>query len=442
MPAHAQHTHWRAVVMAGPIIYNLFPTLAGPLDGWAAHAVRARLMGFDWLYVNPVHYPGFSGSLYAPKMHGRLHPTLGPPGAEAVSLDALRPVIETVRDLGLSMMVDLVINHTARDCPLVSERPAWFRRDEQGRLVSPTAMDPANSEDVTVWGDLAEVDNEGSADREALWRYWEELVVRFVRLGVTGFRCDAAYKVPAALWRRLRQAARAEDSTVVFVGETLGCRIEEVETLADAGLDYFYNSSKWWDFDEPWCLEQHERFGRIAPSISFPESHDTERLAAETGGSEAIQRQRYVFAAVFSAGVQITVGYEFGFRRRLDVVKTSPRDWEDPAFDLSPFIARVNGLKQRHPLLAGEGRLERIMTDEPDVTVLRRRSDATGHHRGLVLINRNAGETRDVTVRGQELTGPAGLVRPCLDGWRGQGQPVPPRVRLAPAEVALVMEPC
>ena len=51
----------------------------------------------------------------------------------------------------------------------------------------------------------------------------------------------------------------------------------------------------------------------MAPSISFPESHDTPRLAAETGVSEAAQRQRYALAALFSA-FGIFGGYLVGVR--------------------------------------------------------------------------------------------------------------------------------
>ena len=46
------------------IIYNLFPLLAGPFSGWQAHFERAAAMGFDWVFVNPIQYPGYSGSLY------------------------------------------------------------------------------------------------------------------------------------------------------------------------------------------------------------------------------------------------------------------------------------------------------------------------------------------------------------------------------------------
>jgi hypothetical protein len=41
-----------------PIIYNLFPTLAGQAPRWVAHAERARRMGFGWIYLNSVRRVG------------------------------------------------------------------------------------------------------------------------------------------------------------------------------------------------------------------------------------------------------------------------------------------------------------------------------------------------------------------------------------------------
>ena len=44
-------------------IYNLFPLLAGEVRHWKPHLQRAADMGFDWVFVNPIQFPGFSGSL-------------------------------------------------------------------------------------------------------------------------------------------------------------------------------------------------------------------------------------------------------------------------------------------------------------------------------------------------------------------------------------------
>jgi starch synthase (maltosyl-transferring) len=421
-----------------PLIYNLFPTLVGPPRQWLPHAERARTMGFDWLYLNPFHYPGFSGSLYAVKDYFRLHPLLETPEGGS-GLEALVPVIRTIRQGGLTLMMDLVVNHTSKDSPLVEAHPGWYRRDASGAVLSPRAVDPDDPTRYTEWGDLAEIDNEEAEDREGLWAFWEALVHRGLDLGFTGFRCDAAYKVPADLWRRLIGSARKREPAVRFLAENLGCTLEETAALASAGFDYFYNSSKWWDFEAPWALEQHEKFRQVAPSVAFPESHDTPRLAAESGGSEAIQRQRYAFAAAFSAGLQLTVGYEFGFRHSLDVVRTRPEDWEAPSFDLTAFIGRVNALKRTHPLLRTEGVLRSLPADTADVTVLRRWSDAGGTDRGLVLINRHPAEPRELSIDRGECPPGVRLFRPCRDAAPAEGEPLAARVTLAPAEAALVM---
>ena len=49
------------------IIYNLFPLLTGKFTDWEKHLIRASDMGFNWIFVNPIQYPGFSGSLYSIK---------------------------------------------------------------------------------------------------------------------------------------------------------------------------------------------------------------------------------------------------------------------------------------------------------------------------------------------------------------------------------------
>ena len=69
-----------------PRIYNLFPLLVGPVGSWAEHLERIAGMGFDWVFVNPFHYSGFSGSLYAVKDAYRLHPLLAGDGDDPKKL--------------------------------------------------------------------------------------------------------------------------------------------------------------------------------------------------------------------------------------------------------------------------------------------------------------------------------------------------------------------
>ena len=181
---------------------------------------------------------------------------------------------------GLRVIMDLVVNHTSKDSELVASNPHWFTRDARGNVVSPYATDPADPTQKTVWGDLAELDYRPPQQRQILG-YFQQLVRHYIGLGFGGFRCDAAYKVPAEVWRGLIGDAKAADPDVVFCAENLGAPKEAVLALAGAGFDYLFNSVKWWDFESPWLLEQYDDFRHIAPSIGFPESHDTDRLVNE-----------------------------------------------------------------------------------------------------------------------------------------------------------------
>jgi len=41
-----------------PIIYNLFPRIAGTMPDWLHHASRVVEMGFNWLHINLNPLPG------------------------------------------------------------------------------------------------------------------------------------------------------------------------------------------------------------------------------------------------------------------------------------------------------------------------------------------------------------------------------------------------
>src|SRR5437588_8139513 len=187
-------------------IYNLFPTLAGPIAGWTAQLPRIAAMAFNAVYVNPFHYPGFSGSLYAVKDYYRLNPRFR--GTEPGDDDALlRRFTEAARGHGLRAIMDLVVNHTSKDSELVASHPGWFARDRRGEIVSPSATDPADPARETVWADLAEFDYR-APQQDQILAYFQQLVRHYVGLGFDGFRCDAAYKVPAEVWLGLIGAAK------------------------------------------------------------------------------------------------------------------------------------------------------------------------------------------------------------------------------------------
>src|SRR5262249_31730726 len=136
----------------------------------------------------------------------------------------------------------------------------------------------------------------------------------------------------------------------VFVAETLGCSGEQTRKTASAGFEYVFNSSKYWNFHDWWLPEQYNLIRETTRSISFPESHDTPRLFAEAHGNVNALKQRYLFSALFSAGVLMPIGFEYGFQQPLHVINTTPADWEQPGVDLTDYVTRVNTIKKNHSI--------------------------------------------------------------------------------------------
>lgn len=367
------------------IIYNLFPLLAGPLPFWQTHLQRASAMGFNWIFVNPVQRLGASGSLYSIADYCRINPFLVDEGDPASPEIQVRRVVAGAEELGLGMMIDLVINHCAVDSHLLREHPHWFRRDAQGRVVNPSADE--NGKRV-VWRDLAQFDYTRREKRDELIRFFLGTIDYLLGLGFRAFRCDAAYQVPREVWERIIREVTRRNPDVIFLAETLGCTPDMTAKTVSAGFSYIFNSAKWWDYQSPWLMEQYNLTRRIAPSVGFPESHDTRRLCEELGGSVEGMKQRYLFTALLSAGVMMPIGFEFGFRKRLHVVKTRPDDWEEASLDLREFIRTVNALKASHAVFNEEAATEILPWENPQVLLMHKAS-ADGREEALLILNKD-----------------------------------------------------
>lgn len=414
-----------------PLVYNLFQRLVGPMPEWSAHLDRIASMGFNWVFLNPVHLPGLSGSLYAVKDYYRFADMFVGPGDKAPE-EQFRSFLEEAHSKGLRVMMDLVINHTAVDSPLTREHPDWYKRDDEGGIKHPGAL---QDDEWVEWGDLAEIDNEDSPDRESLWKYWHRLTRHYVSLGVDGFRCDAAYQVPADLWEFLIGKTGKEFPETVWFAETLGCEVEETLATARAGFQYIFNSLKWWDYREDWALKQNEKLQGRAASVGFPESHDTERLAEELGGKEPAVKQRMFFTAFTATGWMIPLGFEWGFRKKCDVVNTTPEDFEEPRYDLTDSIRSAVSLKREHAVLHEDCPMQELPAGNGKVAALRRRS-LDRSQEALLLINTDTDGHQEALVEPGPLFTGKGKAEDCSPEKKEQ---VPGqdkwKVRLAPAEV-------
>ncbi len=345
-------------------LYNLFPRLVGDMSKWLEHIPRIAAMNFNSVYINPFHYPGFSGSLYSPSDYYRFNDLFIDAKSKLTPEKQLKLFIDKAHEHKLKVIMDLVINHTAIDSPLVKQHPDWYLKDDAGKVKNPGAMHDGK---MVLWGDLAEIDNAASKDIDNLYEFWSKLVIHYLDLGFDGFRCDAAYQVPSKLWKFLTGRAKAKHPHTLFIAESLGCTIEDAIILAESGFDYTFNSSKYWDYNEPWLIKQYkDSFEKVrgVPSIGFAESHDTPRLFTELNGNMDAICQRCQFVSFFASGLMVPSGLEFGFKKEMSVVSTMPEDWENTGTDLSDFFKKINDVKSRYKILNEECELQ--VVDQPN----------------------------------------------------------------------------
>jgi hypothetical protein len=84
-------------------------------------------MDFNWIFINPIQQSGHSRSLYSIKDYYAIDTRMLEP-AGGLPEEQVRAMVALVRRAGMGLMMDLVINHTAFDSPLVREHPEWYRR--------------------------------------------------------------------------------------------------------------------------------------------------------------------------------------------------------------------------------------------------------------------------------------------------------------------------
>jgi starch synthase (maltosyl-transferring) len=145
----------------------------------------------------------------------------------------------------------------------------------------------------------------------------------------------------------------------------------------------------------------------VVSSVSFPESHDTARLAADLKDNAPQIRQRYLLSALLTEGMMMPIGFEFGFHTRLNVKTTTSEDWERVRIDLTGFIRDVNRLKDTRRIFSSETPLRMIPNPNRNISLLVKTLEEREHC--LMLINKDKEHTErlelDLTAVFPEVSG-------------------------------------
>ncbi len=236
--------------------YELFPrsqtddpTRHGTFDDVIARLPAIRAMGFDVLYMPPIHpigtknrkgannsltaEPGEPGSPYAIGSevggHEAIHPELG-------GFEAFRRLIAAASAAGLEVALDFAIQ-CAPDHPWILAHPDWFDWRPDGTIKY--AENPPKK-----YQDIVNVDFYAAGAVPDLWLALRDVVLLWVREGARLFRVDNPHTKPLPFWEWLIREVRSLHPDVIFLAEAF-TRPKPMYRLAKAGFSQSYTYFTW-----------------------------------------------------------------------------------------------------------------------------------------------------------------------------------------------------
>ncbi|QLC35208.1 DUF3459 domain-containing protein (plasmid) [Halarchaeum sp. CBA1220] len=295
-------------------------------------------------------------------------------------------LVEALRDAGIRVLFDLVINHTSRDHPAFHLHragvPAYADHYERVPAEQDTtAVDWAGDDAPGHYFNWERIPNL-NYDSLAV-RAWMLDVVDEWAAVVDGFRCDVAWGVPHGFWKEVRARVKADDAEFLLLDETVPREVDFDEDEFDVHYDTdFYEALRAVGSGEAPAdavldaLDASRRHGFPADAahMRYVENHDEDRYATACGEAPL----RAAVGATFTLpGVpMIYYGQERGVADY-----RGPMRWYDGDADLTAFHRRLVALRdERDALRAPAAAVERVAHtcesgDADDVTVYAREGD-------------------------------------------------------------------
>lgn len=347
--------------------YELFPRSFGGLRGAAEKLAYVSEMGFDVIYLPPIHPigrsqrkgpnnalaagpddPGSPWAIGSPDGgHKSIHPELG---SEA-DFDAF---VATAARLGLEVALDIAFQ-CSPDHPYVREHPEWFSWRPDG-TVQYAENPPKKYQDIYPF-------NFETDDWQALWRELLSVFLHWAERDVRIFRVDNPHTKPFPFWEWVIAEVRRRHPDAIFLAEAF-TRPRVMHRLAKLGFSQSYTYFTWRNTKPEltaYALELAHTEGSeyFRPNL-WPNTPDILSEYLQFGGRPAFIT-RLVLAATLSASYGIYgPAFELGeaqprepnSEEYLDSEKYQLREWDlERPESLRDLITRVNRIRRENPAL-------------------------------------------------------------------------------------------
>ncbi len=346
--------------------YELFPRSVGKFADVERLLPDIARMGFDVLYLPPIHpigtshrkgannkpaSPGEPGSPWGIGSeeggHKSVHADLG-------TLGDFRHLVTAASQQGIDVALDIAFQ-CSPDHPYTREHPEWFKHRPDGSIQY--AENPPKK-----YEDIYPFDFETESWRE-LWQELLSIVLFWIEQGVKIFRVDNPHTKPFPFWDWLIAEVRREHPEVILLAEAF-TRPKVMYRLAKAGFSQSYTYFSWRNT----AFELYQYFTELSqppireffrPSL-WPNTPDILTEYLQSGGRPAFQA-RLILAATLGASYGIygpafelmeNRPREQGSEEYLDSEKYQLRSWDRQSPDsLRELIAVVNRIRHENPAL-------------------------------------------------------------------------------------------
>ena len=386
--------------------YELFPRSFGGFRGVEAELPRIARMGFDVLYLPPIHPIGTTSrrgrnNVAAPQAgdagspwaigapeggHTAVHADLGTP-------DDFRRLVAAAKSRGIDVALDIAFQ-ASPDHPFVRQHPEWFQRRPDG-TIQYAENPPKEYQDIYPFHFESEA-------WQALWKELRDVFRHWIAQGVRVFRVDNPHTKPLPFWQWALREIKSEHPDVIFLAEAF-TRPKIMYWLAKAGFSQSYTYFAWRNTKH----ELTEYFTEISkPPVSdffrpnaWPNTPDILTEYLQFGGRPAFII-RLILAATLSAnyGVYgpafdrfVSEAREVGNEEYRDSEKYEARRWGFADDDLTEMMTLVNRIRRENPALQQNTTLAFHPTDNDEMICY---SKSSGENVVVAVVNLDSHNTQ------------------------------------------------
>jgi starch synthase (maltosyl-transferring) len=378
--------------------YEMFPRSFAPeagrhgtFKGCEAQLPRIAKMGFDVLYLPPIHpigksfrkgknnnvecSPGEPGSPWAIGSaeggHKSIHPELG-------TLEDFKNLIAHAKEFKIEIALDIAFQ-CSPDHPYIREHPEWFRHRPDGSIQY--AENPPKKYQDIVPFDL-ECD-----DWKNLWQELKGIFDFWIQQGVIIFRVDNPHTKNFAFWEWCIGELKSKNPELIFLAEAF-TRPKPMYRLAKLGFTQSYNYFPWRNSKDE--LEAYFTELTSPPASEFfraniwPNTPDILPQNLQLDGRAAFAI-RFVLAATLGASYGIygpafelgeNVPREPGAEEYLDSEKYEIKNWNLATVQpLESLITRVNEIRRDNLALQSNHNLRFHVVDNDQIIAYTKTSD-------------------------------------------------------------------